>query len=155
MKWIPKEGKDMYNLQANSFEIADGIKTDLNMKIIDTGIQIKDFTIMSFNYPENIQNMINQNAAASMIGDMGRFQQTAVTSNMANGAAGSGNSMASDMVGMMMGMNVANQMMNNMNATSTTNNNMTAGQTKPNFCPNCGAKTGEANFCPNCGNKLV
>ncbi|WP_430750650.1 zinc ribbon domain-containing protein, partial [Heyndrickxia sporothermodurans] len=28
-------------------------------------------------------------------------------------------------------------------------------QKKPNFCPNCGTKTGEANFCPNCGQKLI
>ena len=32
--------------------------------------------------------------------------------------------------------------------------NQTAGA-KPNFCPNCGQKTGEANFCPNCGQKLI
>ena len=29
MKWIVREGKDMFNLQANSFEIAKGIKTDV------------------------------------------------------------------------------------------------------------------------------
>ena len=38
---------------------------------------------------------------------------------------------------------------------NTNNINNGGGQAKPNFCPNCGAKTGEANFCPNCGHKLV
>ena len=37
MKWITKEGKDMFNLQANSFEIGNGIKTDLDMQINETG----------------------------------------------------------------------------------------------------------------------
>jgi len=52
----------------------------------------------------------------------------------------------------MMGMNVANQMMQNMNQASAANQQ--EGK-KPNFCPNCGQKTGETNFCPNCGQKLV
>ena len=156
MKWIVKEGKDMFNLQMNSFEIGEGIKSDLNMKVYDLGISIKDFTIMSFNYPDNIQQMINQNAAAAMVGDMGRYQQVAMTEGMAKGSGNGGAGVASDMMGMMMGMNVANQMMNNMNNMNNMGNQgMAGGQMKPNFCPNCGAKTGDANFCPNCGNKLV
>jgi membrane protease subunit (stomatin/prohibitin family) len=34
MKWITKEGKDMFNLQANAFDIAKGIKEDLDMEIV-------------------------------------------------------------------------------------------------------------------------
>lgn len=158
MKWIPQKGQDMFNLMANSFDIADGIKQDVNMKLFDTGITVTDFSIMSFNYPENIQEMINKNAATSMIGDMGRMQQAAVVGSMEKGN-NPGSSMASDMVGMMMGMNMANQVMNNMNGMNNGMNNNVAGApaggaAKPNFCPNCGSKTGQANFCPNCGQKL-
>ena len=32
MKWISKEGKDMFNLQANAFDIAKGIREDLICK---------------------------------------------------------------------------------------------------------------------------
>lgn len=162
MKWITKEGKDMFNLSANSFDISNGIKTDLDMQICDTGLSITNFTIMSFNYPENVQNMINKNAEQSMIGDLNRYQQVSMTDGMASGKM-SGGGMASDMAGMMMGMNMANQMMQNMNANMQQQNvmNNTAPQmnaspgAKPNFCPNCGQKTGETNFCPNCGQKLV
>lgn len=164
MKWITKEGKDMFNLSANSFDIGNGIKTDLDMQISDTGLTITNFTIMSFNYPENIQNMINKNAEQSMIGDVNRYQQVAMVDAMSSGKM-QGGGMASDMAGMMMGMQMANQMMQNMNTSMPQQNNMmnqqantvasNIGGTKPNFCPNCGQPTGESNFCPNCGNKLV
>lgn len=165
MKWISQVGKDMFNLQANSFDIAEGIKQDLNMKMFDTGITITDFNVMSFNYPENIQKVINQNAANSMIGDMGRYQQVAVANSMSNGT-NSGSGVASDMVGVMMGMNAANQMINNMNASAAgtvpQQTAQDAGQVSgtvpvsaPKFCPNCGEKTTAAKFCTNCGYKLV
>jgi membrane protease subunit (stomatin/prohibitin family) len=62
---------------------------------------------------------------------------------------------------MMMGMNMANEMMKNMkqNQEESTSKQetqaVTTNQKKPNFCPNCGEKTSGANFCSNCGQKLV
>lgn len=170
MKWISKEGKDMFNLQANSFDIANGIRTDLDMQLFDTGMSVVGFNIMSFTYPEEIQKMINKNASYTMVGDMSRYQQVAMTEGIASGNVRGGGA-ASDMAGMMMGMNMANQMMQNMNHPgnqgsssgfnpANVSNGQSAGGTsqggvKPNFCPNCGTKTGAANFCPNCGQKLV
>lgn len=164
MKWIAKEGKDMFNLMANSFDISNGIKSDLDMQIYDIGITITAFNIMSFNYPENVQSMINKNAEQSMIGDMNRYQQVSMVDGIASGKV-QGGGVASDMTGMMMGMTMANQMMQNVNAAMQQNQaSMPAQQpsapsqnagAKPNFCPNCGQKTGEANFCPNCGQKLI
>ncbi len=159
MKWIVKEGKDMFNLQANSFDIAQGISTDLDMELFDTGLTITGFNIMSFTYPEEIQRMINKNASQSMIGDMNRYQQVAVVDGMA-GSSGAGGA-AADMARMAMGMTMANQMMQNMNQNASANrgaNNAPAqGGTgaRPNFCPNCGQKAGDSNFCPNCGQKLA
>ncbi len=155
MKWISKEGKDMFNLQANSFDIATGIKTDLDMQLYDSGLSITGFNIMSFTYPEEIQAMINKNASHSMVGDLGRYQTIAMTEGISKGNVKGGGA-ASDMAGMMMGMNMANQMMQNMNQ-AMNQQGTPAGQpgSKPNFCPNCGQKTGTANFCPNCGQKLV
>lgn len=167
MKWITKEGKDMFNLQANAYDIAQGIKTDLDMELYETGMTVTGFQIMSFTYPEEIQKMITKNASQSMIGDMGRYQQASMLEGMANGK-NSGGGVASDMAGMMMGMNMANQMIQNMNAQNNAPNGqgnasqqiggaapVGAGVSKPNFCPNCGQKTGNSNFCPNCGQKLV
>ncbi|MCY8005627.1 SPFH domain-containing protein [Bacillus haynesii] len=158
MKWVTKEGKDMFNLQANAFDIAKGIREDLDMEIISDGMTITGFNIMSFNYPKEIQDMITKNASHGMVGDLNRYQQISMTDGMASGKM-TGGGAASDMAGMMMGMNVANQMMNQMNQNQQgqTQTPPSAPQpaAKPNFCPNCGTKTGEANFCPNCGQKLV
>ena len=159
MKWIVKEGKDMFNLQANSFDIAQGIRTDLDMELFDTGLAITGFNIMSFTYPEEVQRMITKNASQSMIGDINRYQQVGVIDGMAGGKSSAG-STAADMAGMMMGMNMANQMMQNTMQNNAQNTNTQGGVqpnagAKPNFCPNCGQKTGNSNFCPNCGQKLV
>ncbi|MGG3064447.1 SPFH domain-containing protein [Bacillus licheniformis] len=158
MKWITKEGKDMFNLQANAFDIAKGIKEDLDMEIVGDGMTITGFNIMGFNYPKEVQDMITKNASHGMVGDLNRYQQISMTDGMASGKM-TGGGAASDMAGMMMGMNVANQMMNQMNqnqqAQTQTPPSAPQPAAKPNFCPNCGTKTGEANFCPNCGQKLV
>ncbi|WP_343311453.1 SPFH domain-containing protein [Bacillus atrophaeus] len=159
MKWITREGKDMFNLQSNAFDIAKGIKEDLDMELIGDGMAITGFQIMSFNYPQEVQDMITKNASYGMVGDVNKYQQISMTDGMASGKM-SGGGAASDMAGMMMGMNMANQMMNQMKQnqptqTSASSNNAPKGEDKPNFCPNCGTKTGEANFCPNCGHKLI
>jgi len=153
MKWISKEGKDMFNLQANSFDIGAGIKSDLDMQLFDTGLSVIGFNIMSFTYPEEVQAMITKNASHSMVGNIGRYQQVAMTEGITSGKV-KGGCVASDMAGMMMGMTMANQMMQNTNESTKVQSNPQDG-VKPNFCPNCGQKTGVANFCPNCGQKLA
>ena len=162
MKWIAKEGKDMFNLQVNADAIGRGIREDLDMEMSKIGISIASFAISSFNYPESVQKMAEKAAAQSMIGDVGRFQQVAMGEAMAKG---NGGGTASDMAGMAMGMAMGQQMAAQM-AQAMNGGAQTAGTTAgtgapagggaaPNFCPNCGTKTNGANFCPNCGQKLV
>ncbi|MGG1550460.1 SPFH domain-containing protein [Paenibacillus ferrarius] len=162
MKWISREGKDMFNLQANASDIAKGIREDLDMEMSDIGIAITGFQVMSFNYPQEIQDMITKTASQGMIGDLQRYQQVSMTDGISSGKV-QGGGVASDMAGMMMGMNMANDMMKNMNRNQeqqpANGNGSTApsssqGNKKPNFCPNCGTKNEGANFCPNCGQKL-
>ncbi|WP_339147116.1 MULTISPECIES: SPFH domain-containing protein [unclassified Sutcliffiella] len=173
MKWITREGKDMFNLQSNSFEISKGIKEDLDMQIIDNGLTITGFQVMSFNYPKEIQDMISKTASHGMVGDVDKYQRLSMVDGMSSGKMG-GSGAASDMAGMMMGMNMANQMMNQMNQQNQNNTGQNQPQppaqpvtppasegqpavseAKPNFCPNCGTKTAGGNFCANCGHKLV
>ncbi|MCU9615336.1 SPFH domain-containing protein [Caldibacillus lycopersici] len=165
MKWISKEGKDMFNLQANAYDIAKGIKEDLDMEILQDGMTITGFNIMSFNYPKEVQDMINKTASHGMIGDLKKYQQVSMTDGMASGKM-SGSGAASDMAGMMMGMNIAKEMMKNINdddaqqaapshANQPKQEAAPGGKKLPNFCPNCGEKTTGSNFCPNCGHKLV
>ena len=160
MKWITKVGGDVFNLMANSVDIAKGIKEDLDMELLGIGLTITDFRISEFTYPENIQKRADQAAEYSMIGDMNRFQQVNMVDSMARGgrtgtAGSNATDMANAMVGMQMGMAMAGQMagaMNQMNNAAT----QTAGTGKaPKFCPNCGQPTNGAKFCGNCGTKLI
>lgn len=174
MKWISREGKDMFNLQANASEIAKGIREDLDMEMLGNGMTITGFQVMSFNYPQEIQDMITKTASHEMIGNLQKYQQVSMTDGIASGKV-QGGGMASDMAGMMMGMTMANEMMKNMNMNMPQNQNpgqnqpqqhnqqhsqqppaapASEGGKRPNFCPNCGAKNEGANFCPNCGQKL-
>jgi len=170
MKWITREGKDMFNLQANSFEIGRGIREDLDMEMMKSGISITGFNVISFNYPKEVQDMINKIASQGMVGDIGRYQQIAMTEGMASGKMAGGGA-AADMAGMMMGMQIAGKMLEQMNRQAqpvqpvqpqppaqppqSAHPAQSGGAARPNFCPNCGTKTGGGNFCSHCGHKLV
>lgn len=158
MKWISKEGKDMFNLQANAYDIAKGIKEDLDMEIYKIGIAITGFNIQSFSYPQEIEAMQKKAASQQMVGDMNRYQQMAVLDAMNKPGNAAGSNMATQMAGMQMGMMMGQQMVNQMQGAMNQNQvqpQMQTGGTAPKFCPNCGTPTNGANFCGNCGNKLV
>ena len=116
MKWITKEGKDMFNLQANAIEIGNGIKEDLDMEISKIGISITGFYIENFNYPEQIRKMQEKVASQSMIGDVGKYTQVAMADSIEKGSGAGANmsNMAGTMAGMQMGMMMGQQMMNQM-----------------------------------------
>lgn len=176
MKWIVREGKDLFNLQMSVNEISQGICEDLDMEMSKIGITITSFNIGSFSYPEEIQKMVTKVASQSMVGDMGRYQQMAMTDAVANSRGTTGN-VASDMMGMQMGLMMGQQMMNSMQMNNQSNGQMNGMQMNnmqnnnvqqannaiqqdgalqgPKFCPECGTATNGAKFCPNCGNKLV
>ncbi|MBC6695467.1 SPFH domain-containing protein [Terrisporobacter mayombei] len=149
MKWIVKEGKDIFNIQANAFEISKGIQEDLDFEMRKIGISITNFAISSVSYPKEVQEMANKAASHSMIGDMNKYTQVAMADSLSKEGNGSvAADMASVQIGMMMGQQVANNMANN----PQNNNNQQVN--KPNFCPNCGTRNEGSNFCPNCGTKL-
>lgn len=166
MKWVSKEGKDMFNLQANAFDIAGGIREDLDMQMTKIGLSITDFNISSFSYPEEIQKMQQKAASQTMVGDMNRYTQMAMADSMGNNRGGS--SIGADMMSMQMGMQMGQQMMNQMNQQNGQQMNQNMGSSNgasadsqgatgagPKFCPDCGTPTNGAKFCSNCGKKLI
>ncbi|KIR02868.1 hypothetical protein P261_01683 [Lachnospiraceae bacterium TWA4] len=166
MKWIVKEGKDMFNLQANAYDISKGIVSDLDMELARIGMAATDFTIQSVSYPEEVRKMQEKVAAQSMLGgNLGVYQGVAMADSMANG-----HSSVADMAGMSVGLAMGQQMaaamsgnMNAMNNPQSMNNQQAVGGQQQvqgggdfKFCPNCGTKiTKDAKFCVNCGTKLM
>lgn len=159
MSWISKEGRDMFNLQADARSIAKGIESDLDMDMRKIGIGISAFTIESFSYPEEIKKMQEKAAAQSMVGDINKYTQMAAADGMAQGGRG-GSGMAADMVGLQMGMAIGQQMVNQMNLGGAQaqgvqqNAPQNGAGPGPKFCPNCGTPTTGTKFCGNCGNQL-
>ena len=120
MKWIVREGKDLFNLQANAYEISKGIQEDLDMEMEKIGIAITNFTISSVSYPKEIQEMATKAASHSMIGDMNKYTQVAMADSLSKG--NSGGSVAGDMASIQMGMMMGQQIINNMNNKPLINN---------------------------------
>ena len=162
MRWIMKEGKDMFNLQANAREIGQGICGDLDMELRKSGLAITNFTISSVNYPEEVQAKINQNASYAMVGDLDRYQRIAMMDAMQKGGDSAAGSAMGAAAGMAAGFQMANQMFGGtqQQAASAGQTQAASGQTQAaagatKFCMNCGAKLpAEAKFCASCGNKL-
>ncbi|MCM1262085.1 MAG: SPFH domain-containing protein [Butyrivibrio sp.] len=156
MSWITKEGRDMFNLQADARSIAKGIESDLDMDMRKIGIAITEFTIESFSYPEEVKKMQEKAAAQAMVGDMNKYTQMAAADSMGKGRAGGG--LAADMVNVQMGMAIGQQMVNQMNGNQNGGMQNTAqnmgNQAAPKFCPNCGTPSNGMKFCGNCGNQL-
>ena len=134
------------------------------MQMAKIGLSITNFTISSFTYPQEVQQMQTRAASQSMIGDLNRYQQMAMTDAMAQG--GSGSRLGADMANMQMGMMMGQQMMAQMQNMSGNpqmqaqpapqNHGGTMQQTAgPRFCPNCGTPTTGSRFCPQCGNQLL
>lgn len=170
MKWITKEGKDMFNLQASSYDISEGIKTDLDMILTKIGLTVTEFNVNSFNYPKEIQDMVTKVASQSMVGDMSRYSQMAMIDNMGKGgtagnmAGGMANQMAQMQMGVMMGQQMMGamqgmmpNMQNNQYQNQQPQNQGYVNNTGkvPKFCPECGTPTNGAKFCPECGCKLI
>ena len=70
LRWIVREGKDMFNIQANAVEISQGILGEQNTEMQKIGLAATSFQIDSVSYPEEVQKMVTKVASQSMVGDM-------------------------------------------------------------------------------------
>lgn len=162
MKWILQEGKDIFNLQQNVYDISKGIQTDLDMELIKIGLTVTDFTISSFNYPEQIQKMIEKTASYNMVSDIDKYQKVGMIDAMTEGTGGAktaAEAMGAGM-GMAAGVNMLNQMMNSSNQSPKSANNLNCPKCgaviskASKFCSECGTKLNQVRFCSECGSKL-
>ncbi|MCL1852227.1 MAG: SPFH domain-containing protein [Peptococcaceae bacterium] len=162
MSAIVQEGKDMFNLQASAPQIAQKMGTDLDVNLHIIGLKVTNFNIANFNYPEEIQNMINKAASQSMVGDLDRYQKIGLTDALAS-EGGAGNTASSAMgagIGMAAAANMANQMFSQNQTQNQTpspapqpaSSPQDAANAETMFCSECGSKISRSvKFCPECG----
>lgn len=173
MRWISKEGKDIFNLQMNASEIANGIKDDLDMELFKIGLSVSTFKISSFTYPDNVQKMIEKAASFDMVGDVDHYQKMSMIESLSNSSTNNNMaSMAQMGASMVMGTEMIKQVQGSMVSSTTPSPTATAAPScqachQPvasgtKFCPHCGQATimkpapvqTETKFCSECGNKV-
>ncbi|HAX72976.1 MAG TPA: hypothetical protein DCY20_05580 [Firmicutes bacterium] len=164
MRWISKEGKDLFNLQGNAYEIAGGIRKDLDMELIKVGLTVTDFKISSFTYPENVQAMIEKNASYEMVSDLEKYQKVSLIDAVASNSNSQMASLAQAGVGMAMGMEMMKQMSGAMSQGATQLSKLQCVSchsplpTGAKFCTECGMKVASVppttKFCPECGSQV-
>lgn len=150
MKWIAREGKDLFNLQANAGQIAEGIRQDLDRQVMENGMTITEFRIMSFNYPDEIQDVIAQTAAHEMIGPVQVIPdgRTVAKAGYGGDAAPGGSSARMNAVLEMMD-DLQEELRHELRQSASP----AAGEPGEDHCPDCGMDLAGARFCPNCGRK--
>ncbi|MEC0371781.1 SPFH domain-containing protein [Paenibacillus chibensis] len=150
MKWISREGQNMYNLQANAQEIAEGIRADLDKQVLENGMTITELRVLSFNYPDEIQDMIVKAAAQDMIGPVQVYQQASMTNAMTSGSS-SGGGISTAETGAKTGIDAILEMMDDLQ--EEIQNDLRHAKTKPGSSPNCETALDEAGKCGGCGYK--
>jgi len=166
MKWIAKEGKDVFHLQINAAEIGKGICTDLDMAMNSFGLSILDFVIANVNYPPEVQAKIDKAASYSMVGDVDKYREIGMIDAMAQG--GSAGAAMGSMAGLAAGMKMAEQLTGAPSSPAPSPAPVPAAAAVAcaacrapvaagaKFCPSCGVKmeAPAAKFCANCGKEL-
>ena len=114
MKWILREGKDMFNIQANAYDISQGIMEDLNKELGKIGMEATSYQIQSVSYPDSVREMQEKAAGNSMIGDVNAYTQIAFADSLGKDGGNGGGNTATQMAQMQMGMALGQQMVNNM-----------------------------------------
>ena len=177
MKWIVKEGKDMFNIQANAYDIGKGIAEDLTGELQKFGMECTSYQIQSVSYPDSVREMQEKAAGNAMIGDLNAYTTISVADGIANGGGGIAGTVATAGVGVAIGQQIAESMVSQQHQAAPTpaaapapaapapaapapQAPEAAPETEAqkivyNFCPKCGTKTNGMNFCANCGFKLV
>jgi membrane protease subunit (stomatin/prohibitin family) len=168
MKWVSKEGKDLFNLQANSFEIGEGLRQDLDLVLQAIGFNVTGFNISSFNYPDEVQDRVNKMASVGMVGDLDRYQRVAVADAVGMGGDSSAGAAMQSAVGLAAGLNMASAMFAagqpiaplqtpvppQTPVQASTQAPMQTFASGNILCAACGNSMGaSAKFCPECGAK--
>ena len=173
MQAVSSSGQNVLDLQAHVTELGQMLGKLMNEQMAKIGLNIVDFNIASFSYPDEVRRMQEKAAGQAMVGDLGRYQGIAVADGFSNPGSPAGMTAAA-MMGMNMGAGMgmgfggiysaagAGQQRNAAPGTGVqaagaqggAQSASSQGGSAPNFCPNCGAKVNGAKFCPNCGTKL-
>lgn len=103
------------DLAANYNELSGGISNEIAKDFEEIGVDVTKFLIENISLPEEVEKALDKRTSMGVVGDMGKYTQFQFANSLeASGQGGGG--LASDAMGLAMGMGMANQMMNQQNA---------------------------------------
>ena len=103
MVHLSQKAGTVRDLQTQAGAISAEILPEVDAETSKYGIRIRDFKVMSFSYPEGVQEKLEQAAGIGLLGNnIAAYQQVALADGMRDGGAGVG--MAGMMVGAQAGM---------------------------------------------------
>jgi len=177
MKFILQDGKDMFNIQANAYDISKDITAALDAEFSQFGMSCTNYTIQSVSYPDSVREMQEKAAGASMVSDAQHYTQVQFANNLGN--ENGGGSTASDMAQMAAGLVMGQQLAGAFNGANNAVQQAAAPvqqaaaevrdaveevggaaadaeENLVRFCPFCGKKLQipGAKFCPFCGKQI-
>ena len=133
------------DLQANYDEISADMKDKLQAAYNRLGLSLITFAVENITLPEDVEKAMDQRSSMGVVGDLNKFTQfqaAQALEGMANQEGGGGN-----MMGMMMGANMANSMGNVLHQEQPAAPQAT--------CPHCHAEVqAGGKFCLSCGKSL-
>jgi membrane protease subunit (stomatin/prohibitin family) len=142
------------DLQSEYDEIGDFMATKLSSMFKDFGLTLLGFILENITVPEDVEKAMDQRASMGAVGDLNHFSQFQAAQALADAASNPG--MAGNMMGMMVGGGLAQEMGNVLQ-----NDQQNAEPAEPAEpvgieCPKCSAQNDlNAKFCSRCGASMV
>ena len=133
------------DMAANLDELSKLVQNKMKDEFKEMGLDITKFIFESFSLPEELEKMIDKNAAAgAMRKNLDVYTQMETVQAMRDAAQNQNNGAMNTIMGVGLGQNMGAMMAGNMNK-----------GVSQKTCPKCGAVVGEnAKFCPECGANL-
>jgi membrane protease subunit (stomatin/prohibitin family) len=145
----------LISLQGSGRKLGAAIKTELDKELMDFGMGAVDVNILSINYPEDVQKMVERVAGQSFVTNVGKYAAVQMADGFA--APGGGNDVASFGAQVAMGAQMAQQMTGamGMGAVPAPAPSQVAGGAGY-ACTACGFKSASPmKFCPECGSPMA
>ena len=103
------------DLAANYNELSGGISNEIAKDFDEIGVDVTKFLIENISLPEEVEKALDKRTSMGVVGDMGKYTQFQFANSLESSGQGGGG-LATDAMGLAMGMGMANQMMNQQNA---------------------------------------
>ncbi len=147
---IGESGIPALDLLSQYDELSDSMHKKLEAVFSDLGLELLTFTLENISVPEEVQKAMDERASMGALGDLNRFSQYQAANALRDAASNQGT--AGNMMGMMMGGQLAGGMSDVLKQGDAPEPTAAAPLPSEAVCPKCSAPVdSKAKFCGACG----